>query len=127
MRPLRHRPARSRPATARSCWSKPRRAPTRPTGSPAAIDALAGVADVAVAADDRAARDLWRYREGHTEAINLLGAPHKLDVTLPADELAGFVTEVRAVVAAIAPERRGLAVRSRSRRQYSRERYGCCS
>ena len=61
------------------------------------------VTDVAVATDDRAARDLWRYREGHTEAINLLGAPHKLDVTLPADELVRFVSEVREQVAAVAP------------------------
>src|SRR5204863_7632584 len=36
----------------------------------AAVDAVVGVADVAVAGDDRAARDLWRYREAHTEAIN---------------------------------------------------------
>jgi len=49
----------------------------------AAIEALGDLADSAVAADDRAARELWRYREGHTEAINQLGAPHKLDVTLP--------------------------------------------
>jgi FAD/FMN-containing dehydrogenase len=69
-----------------------------------AIDALTGVADVAVAADDRAARDLWRYREGHTEAINLLGPPHKLDVTLPADELAAFSIEVRERVVAVAPD-----------------------
>jgi FAD/FMN-containing dehydrogenase len=69
----------------------------------AAIDALPGVADVAVAADDRAARDLWRYREGHTEAINQLGAPHKLDVTLPSDQLAGFVTDVGAQVVAASP------------------------
>jgi FAD/FMN-containing dehydrogenase len=67
-----------------------------------AVEAL-GVADVAVAADDRAARALWRYREAHTEAINLLGPPHKLDVTLPAEELGGFVAEVRGHVVAIAP------------------------
>ena len=69
----------------------------------AAIDALAGVGDVAVAGDERSARALWRYREGHTEAINLLGAPHKLDVTLPVDELAGFVPDVRARVEQVAP------------------------
>ena len=69
----------------------------------AAIAALRGVSDVAVAADDRAARGLWRYREGHTEAINLLGAPHKLDVTLPAGELSRFVHEVRDHVSAVAP------------------------
>jgi FAD/FMN-containing dehydrogenase len=69
-----------------------------------AIDALVGAADVAVATDDRAVRDLWRYREGHTEAINRLGAPHKLDVTLPADELSRFVREVRDQVAVCAPD-----------------------
>jgi FAD/FMN-containing dehydrogenase len=69
-----------------------------------AIDVLAGLADVAVAADDRAARDLWRYREAHTEAINLLGPPHKLDVTLPADQLPLFVAEVRDQVSAVAPD-----------------------
>ena len=69
-----------------------------------AIETLTGVADVAVAADDRSARELWRYREAHTEAINLLGAPHKLDVTLPAGELARFSTEVRAEVATVAPD-----------------------
>jgi len=68
-----------------------------------AIDALNATADVAVATDDRAVRDLWRYREGHTEAINRLGAPHKLDVTLPADELSRFVNDVREQVAACAP------------------------
>jgi FAD/FMN-containing dehydrogenase len=70
----------------------------------AAIDRLRGLADVAVAADDRSARDLWRYREAHTEAINLLGPPHKLDVTLPADQLPGFVAEVRDQVSSVAPD-----------------------
>ncbi len=41
---------------------------------------------------------LWRYREGHTEAINTLGAPHKLDVTLPAPALAAFIDHVADVV-----------------------------
>jgi FAD/FMN-containing dehydrogenase len=68
-----------------------------------AIATLRGVSDVAVAVDARGARQLWRYREGHTEAINLLGAPHKLDVTLPADELSRFVLEVRDHVSAVAP------------------------
>ena len=77
---------------------------TDPTGELAdAIEALAGLADSAVAADDRAARDLWRYREGHTESINQLGAPHKLDVTLPGDQLTAFVEEVRDQVVVLAP------------------------
>jgi FAD/FMN-containing dehydrogenase len=51
---------------------------------------------------------LWRYREGHTEAINAAGIPVKLDVALPAGELAGFVPRVREVVAAAAPGARTL-------------------
>ena len=68
-----------------------------------AVDACAGVADVAVATDATARRALWRYREGHPEAINQLGAPHKLDVALPARTLASFVHAVTARVAGVAP------------------------
>ncbi|MBA2625215.1 MAG: FAD-binding oxidoreductase, partial [Acidimicrobiia bacterium] len=46
---------------------------------------------------------LWRHREAHTEAVNALGVPHKLDVTLPVGGLAEFVDEVRTVVQAAAP------------------------
>ncbi len=46
---------------------------------------------------------MWRYREGHTEAINALGAPHKLDVTLPAPALAAFIERVPDVVKAVNP------------------------
>jgi FAD/FMN-containing dehydrogenase len=67
-----------------------------------AVDAL-GAAEVAVATDGATARALWRYREAHTEAINLEGAPHKLDVALPADQLAGFVRGVAARVGRVAP------------------------
>jgi len=46
---------------------------------------------------------LWRYRDLVSDAINRVGVPHKLDVTLPADKLAPFtdavVTLVRSVVA----------------------------
>jgi FAD/FMN-containing dehydrogenase len=68
-----------------------------------AIDALPGTVDVAVATDERTARDLWRYREAHTEAINLAGTPVKLDVTLPADQLPAFVAEVRGCVTTVVP------------------------
>lgn len=67
------------------------------------VDGLDGVVDAAVAGDAPAARRLWRYREGHTEAIARLGPVHKLDVTLPLVELAGFVREVPGLVAAVAP------------------------
>jgi FAD/FMN-containing dehydrogenase len=60
-----------------------------------AVDALAALGDVeAVVADD-----LWRYREQITESINRVGVPHKLDVTLPASELASFCDEVVGVTA----------------------------
>jgi FAD/FMN-containing dehydrogenase len=65
----------------------------------AALDSVPSVVDVAVAADSTRRAQLWHYREGHTEAINTLGAPHKLDVTLPASELASFIDRVPGVVA----------------------------
>ncbi len=77
-----------------------------PTGELAdLVTSLGAVADVAVAGPgDRSRRSaLWRYREAHTEALNLIGPPHKLDVTLPHDALAEFVTTVPAVVASTAP------------------------
>jgi FAD/FMN-containing dehydrogenase len=89
-----------------------------PESGPDPLDALVaalaplglGDEDVAVGLDPAGRARLWRLREGHTEAINALGgeigAPHKLDVTLPAARLAEFATEVRAVVAAVAPAAR---------------------
>jgi FAD/FMN-containing dehydrogenase len=74
-----------------------------PTTALAGAVERAAPVDVAVATDDSAARHLWRYREAHTEAINLLGPPHKLDVTLPADALAAFIAEVPETVARVSP------------------------
>jgi FAD/FMN-containing dehydrogenase len=70
------------------------------------VASLATARAVAVAVDDARRRNLWRYREGHTEAINQLGAPHKFDVTLPADRLAPFVDSIGDVVRAVVPEAR---------------------
>jgi FAD/FMN-containing dehydrogenase len=67
------------------------------------VSSLAGVTDAVVATDGPRRAALWRYREGHTEAVNLLGSPHKLDVTLPASALAAFVAEVPHTVARLAP------------------------
>jgi FAD/FMN-containing dehydrogenase len=64
----------------------------------AVLDSVRGVDDVAVAIDPPRRAQLWRYREGHTEAVNTLGAPHKLDVTLPAPVLAAFIDHVPDVV-----------------------------
>jgi FAD/FMN-containing dehydrogenase len=72
----------------------------------AAVDRLARAADVAVATDAAMARSLWRYREAHTEAINLIGPPHKLDVSLPVENFAAFVHDVEARVHAVEPTAR---------------------
>jgi len=69
----------------------------------AAVRSLGGVADVAVAGTPGQAAALWRLREAHTEAINALGAPHKLDVTLPAAALGEFVERVPGLVRGLAP------------------------
>jgi FAD/FMN-containing dehydrogenase len=66
-----------------------------------AVDALGTLGDVesVVAEDDSRRRDLWHFRESITEAINAVGVPHKLDVTLPAASLASFCEEVLDVTA----------------------------
>jgi FAD/FMN-containing dehydrogenase len=67
------------------------------------VAATAGVGDVAVGRTEAERARLWSYREAHTEAINRLGAPHKLDVSLPHNELAHFMATVGDTVAAVAP------------------------
>jgi len=69
----------------------------------AVVEDLDGLADAAVATEPGPRAALWRFREGHTEAINTLGAPHKLDVTLPAANMAHFVHTVRGVIAGVDP------------------------
>jgi FAD/FMN-containing dehydrogenase len=56
----------------------------------------------AVAADGPSRMQLWAYRERHTEVVNALGIPHKLDVTLPLQSLAAFEAAVRTRVATVA-------------------------
>jgi FAD/FMN-containing dehydrogenase len=68
-----------------------------------AVDALKGVADVAVATGATRRAALWRYRELHTDAIGRNGIPHKLDVAVPPGSIAAFLAEVPAVVARVAP------------------------
>ena len=72
----------------------------------AAVQRLDGVDDVAVARDEASRAALWRYREDHTLAINTLGPPHKLDVTVPIDRLALFIATTPRVVADLAPSAR---------------------
>ena len=72
----------------------------------AVLHSIGAVEDVAVATDTTRRAQLWQYREGHTEAINTLGAPHKLDVTLPAPVLAEFIDRVPHIVRSATPGRR---------------------
>jgi FAD/FMN-containing dehydrogenase len=70
-------------------------------------DALghAGIEDALVADDTGSRERLWALREGHSEAINAVGIPHKLDVGVPLRELSRFLTQVPDVVAAAGGER----------------------
>ena len=71
-----------------------------------AVSALTTMRDAAVATDGAQRAVLWRYREDHTLALNTLGKPHKLDVTLPIDRLAEFIDTVPDVVQGVAPHGR---------------------
>jgi FAD/FMN-containing dehydrogenase len=69
-----------------------------------AVGSLGGVLAAAVATDGARAAELWRYREGHTEAINGRGAPHKLDISVPLGAVAELVERAPVVVAGVAPD-----------------------
>ncbi len=78
---------------------------TDPTNALAEVtDSLPHVLDTVVATEPGPRAALWRYREGHTEAINTLGPPHKLDVTLPHRQVAVFVETVGTALATVDPD-----------------------
>ncbi len=96
----------------------PRRAPlyviaecaarTDPTDELAGALRRAGIED-ALIADDTASRErLWSLREGHTEAINAAGVPHKLDVGIPLAALERFLQAVPVLAAAAVPGTRAI-------------------
>jgi FAD/FMN-containing dehydrogenase len=66
--------------------------------------AACAVDDAVVVADAGARRELWRYREAHTEAINAVGVPVKLDVCVAPSSLADFVAALPAAVRAVAAD-----------------------
>lgn len=70
------------------------------------LDGDGSVAAVAVAGDPARRSALWRVREEATPAINTLGPPHKLDVTVPHGGIADFVDALGPRVAAAAPTAR---------------------
>jgi FAD/FMN-containing dehydrogenase len=73
-----------------------------------AVGAGNGVIDAAVATERGERAGLWRWREAHSEAGAHWGVVHKMDVTLPAAEMARFCADVVARVAAAYPDARTL-------------------
>ncbi|MGH9169351.1 MAG: FAD-binding oxidoreductase [Acidimicrobiales bacterium] len=70
----------------------------------AAVASVGAVKDVALASSGERRAALWRYREGHTEAIASLGPQHKLDVSVPLGNLAELAARAPQVVAEVAPK-----------------------
>jgi FAD/FMN-containing dehydrogenase len=78
---------------------------TDPTADMAEVtESLAHLLDAVVATGPTPRAELWRWREAHTEAINTLGPPHKMDVTLPLGSLAAFVDQVPDRIRSIDPD-----------------------
>jgi FAD/FMN-containing dehydrogenase len=70
-----------------------------------ALEAAGELLRDAVLASDRSARErLWGLRERHTEAVNAVAVPHKLDVAVPVAGLAAFVDAVRDAIRRVAPD-----------------------
>jgi FAD/FMN-containing dehydrogenase len=61
------------------------------------------VLDATLASDARGRQALWAYRESHTESINAVGVPVKLDVAVPLASFAAATAEIPLVVADAAP------------------------
>ena len=76
-----------------------------PTEELAAALQDAGVDDALIADDTASRRGLWTLREGHTDAINAAGVPHKLDVGVPLRELDRFIDAVPGAVEQAGAER----------------------
>jgi len=77
---------------------------TDPTEELAAALEAAGVEDALIADDSAGREGLWALREGHTEAINAAGVPHKMDVGVPLAQLGRFLERAPGAVAAAVPD-----------------------
>jgi FAD/FMN-containing dehydrogenase len=69
-----------------------------------AVESVPGLVDAAIAEDSPTRARLWEYRERHTEAINTVGTPVKLDVTIPLAALAEFLINVPELVRSVAKD-----------------------
>lgn len=67
----------------------------------ALFDGSSDVDAAAVASDPAGRATLWAYRGAHAEAINALGVPTKLDVSVPLEVLATFLAELPVLVSAV--------------------------
>lgn len=59
-----------------------------------------GREEVVVADDTLGQARLWEYRDAQNEAIRANGVPHKLDISVPLAAIAGFATDLQALLAA---------------------------
>lgn len=62
-----------------------------------------GLVDIVMGDDARSRERLWRYREAHTESINAVGVPVKLDVAVPHAHLERALQELPGIVTQVAP------------------------
>jgi FAD/FMN-containing dehydrogenase len=67
---------------------------------------LAGIEDAAIADDTASRQQLWRLREGITDAIAAAGIPHKIDVGVPLGTLPAFLERLERVVHDVAADAR---------------------
>lgn len=79
-----------------------------PTDELAAALEQAGVEEALIADDTPGRERLWALREGHADAINAAGVPHKLDVGVPLAELGRFLAEVPRVATDAVPGTRAI-------------------
>lgn len=80
---------------------------TDPTDELAEALSRAGVEEALIADDTPSRERLWALREGHADAINAAGVPHKLDVGVPLASLGAFLDAVPGAVRAAAPDVEG--------------------
>jgi FAD/FMN-containing dehydrogenase len=74
----------------------------------AVLSGSEAVRDATVASDPAGCARLWAYRESHTEAINAVGVPVKLDICVPLGALPELVAELPEAVRGVAPGSRSI-------------------
>lgn len=72
------------------------------------VEAISAVPsrDAVFASEEAGRHRLWKLREGHTEALNAAGVPHKLDISVPIGHIGEFDVEVREAIRRADPSAR---------------------